>query len=103
MDLGDLKSAIASRWAKCHPAYNAPCTQQKGNQPMPESQNVVPDERAPLPAEEQAAQLHCHICGNENAYELREIEEPITVGQNTALVRVRAAVCRFCGERVYDL
>ncbi len=65
--------------------------------------NMVPDEQAPELTAEQARQLHCYTCGNDDAYELREIEEPVTVGQNTAIVRIHAAVCRFCGERLLDL
>ncbi|HEY7350019.1 MAG TPA: YgiT-type zinc finger protein [Ktedonobacterales bacterium] len=65
--------------------------------------NMVPDEQAPELTAEQARLLHCYACGNDDAYELREIEEPVTVGQNTAIVRIHAAVCRFCGERLLDL
>jgi YgiT-type zinc finger domain-containing protein len=64
---------------------------------------MIPDEQAPELTAEQARHLHCYICGNDDAYELREIDEPVTVGQNTAIVRIHAAVCRFCGERVFDL
>jgi hypothetical protein len=65
--------------------------------------HIIPDEHAPPMTEELAKHLHCYICGNDDAYELREIEEPVIVGQNTAFVPVHAAVCRFCGEHVYDL
>jgi YgiT-type zinc finger domain-containing protein len=65
--------------------------------------NMVPDDLAPELTAEQASQLHCVVCGNDDAYELREVEESVTVAGNTALVRIHAAVCRFCGERVYDL
>jgi YgiT-type zinc finger domain-containing protein len=64
---------------------------------------MVPDEQAPRLTDEQARHLHCYICGNDDAYELRDLDEPITVGPNTALVRIRAAVCRYCGEHVFDL
>ena len=67
---------------------------------MPE--HFVPDEQALEMTETQASMLHCFTCGNDNAYQLREIEEPITVGPNTVLVKVRAAFCRFCNERVMD-
>jgi YgiT-type zinc finger domain-containing protein len=67
------------------------------------SQHLVPDEQAPELTAEQAEHLHCYRCGNDDAYELHTIEEPVTVGQNTAIVRVTAAICRFCGERLYDL
>lgn len=65
--------------------------------------SLVPDDLAPELTAEQASQLHCFICGNDDAYELREVEESVTVGGNTAPVRIKAAVCRFCGGRVYDL
>ncbi len=64
---------------------------------------MIPDEQAPELTAEQARHLHCYTCGNNDAYELREIDEPVTVGQNTAIVRIHAAVCRFCGERLLDL
>lgn len=70
---------------------------------MADQQPIVPDEQALELTAEQAAQLHCYVCGNDDAYELRDLDEPITVGQNTAIVRIRAAVCRYCGERVMDL
>ncbi len=64
---------------------------------------MTPDEQAPQLTAEQAKHLHCYICGNDDAYELRELEEPVTIGSNTALVCIHAAVCRYCGERVLDL
>ena len=70
---------------------------------MADQQFIVPDEQAPRLTQEEASQLHCHVCGNDDAYELREVDEPITVGANTAIVRVTAALCRFCGERIFDL
>ena len=65
--------------------------------------NIVPDDQAPRLTAEQAQHLHCYTCGNDDAYELRELEEPVTVGGNTALVRIHVANCRFCGERLLDL
>lgn len=70
---------------------------------MADQQDIVSDELAPTLTQEEASQLHCYTCGNDNAYELQDLDEPITVGANTAIVHIRAAVCRFCGERVYDL
>lgn len=67
------------------------------------SSEFVADADAPVLTAEQASHLHCYVCGNDNAYELHEVEESVTVGGNTALVQVTAALCRFCGERVYDL
>lgn len=70
---------------------------------MTEHTDMVPDEQAPALTAEQARQLHCYTCGNDNAYELRELDEPVAVGDNTVLVHIRAAICRFCGERLLDL
>lgn len=70
---------------------------------MAEAARLVPDEEAPRLTAEEARQLHCYSCGNEDAYELLEFEEPVMVGGNIALVPIQAAVCRFCGTRLLDL
>ncbi|HEY7091930.1 MAG TPA: YgiT-type zinc finger protein [Ktedonobacterales bacterium] len=46
--------------------------------------------------------LKCPRCGHEQTFEAREVEEPITVGNDVVLVPLRAGVCSFCGERVFD-
>ena len=52
--------------------------------------------------DELIAGLKCLRCGHENTFEAREVEEPITVGNDVVLVPLRAGVCSFCGERVFD-
>lgn len=63
----------------------------------------IPDDQAPEMSAEMAAHLHCFICGNDDAYALRVTQESLTDGKNTVLVTIKAAFCRFCGERVMDL
>jgi YgiT-type zinc finger domain-containing protein len=46
--------------------------------------------------------LKCPRCGHEDTLEARDIEEPITVGENVVIVPLRAGMCSYCGERVID-
>jgi YgiT-type zinc finger domain-containing protein len=46
--------------------------------------------------------LNCPRCGHEHTLEVRDIEEPLTVGHNVVEVPLRAGVCSYCGERVFD-
>ena len=69
----------------------------------PTPQGFVPDDQSPELTEDMAQHLHCFRCGNDNAYELQSIEESISIGPNTVIVRVKAAFCMYCGERVMDL
>lgn len=64
---------------------------------------MVPDGQAPELTEDLVRHLHCFTCGHDDAYELREVDEPVTAGRNTAIVRIKVGVCRFCGERLLDL
>lgn len=52
--------------------------------------------------DEMIAGLKCPRCGHEGTLEAHEIEEPITVGANVVLIPLRAGVCSYCGERVFD-
>ena len=64
--------------------------------------DFVNDELAPSLTLAEAQMLHCYTCGHDNTYELRELEETITAGQNTLILTVSAAVCGYCGAKVYD-
>jgi YgiT-type zinc finger domain-containing protein len=42
----------------------------------------------------------CPICGGELVE--KEVEKLLRGGIHTAMLKVRAEVCRHCGERLYD-
>jgi YgiT-type zinc finger domain-containing protein len=46
--------------------------------------------------------LKCPRCGHEETLVAQVVEEPITVGENVVIVPLRAGVCSYCGERVFD-
>jgi|GEM_PF-1162780 len=46
--------------------------------------------------------INCQQCGNHNTYAICDVDEPVTVGNNTVLVQIKVAVCRICHERLMD-
>jgi transcription elongation factor Elf1 len=46
--------------------------------------------------------IDCSQCGNHNTYEISEVDEPVTVGNNTVLVPIKIAECRICHDRLMD-
>ncbi len=48
------------------------------------------------------ATLRCPRCGHEHTLEAQDVEETLTVGNTVVQVPVRAGVCSYCGERVFD-
>jgi len=48
------------------------------------------------------ATLRCPRCGHEHTLEAQDVEETLTVGSTVVQVPVRAGVCSYCGEHVFD-
>ncbi len=52
--------------------------------------------------EEMIQSLRCPRCGHEQTLQAQDVVETLTVGTTVVQVPVRAGVCSFCGEHVFD-
>ena len=47
--------------------------------------------------------MTCPECFSVDSFRAQDIEEAVTVGDNTALVRIQASVCQVCGYELLDV
>jgi YgiT-type zinc finger domain-containing protein len=52
--------------------------------------------------EEMIRAIRCPRCGHEQTLQAQDVVETVTVGTTVIQVPVRAGVCSFCGEHVFD-
>ena len=52
--------------------------------------------------EEMIQSIRCPRCGHDHTLQAQDVVETLTVGTTVVQVPVRAGVCSFCGEHVFD-
>ena len=63
---------------------------------------ITEPEEIAMTLEELIQAIRCPRCGHEQTLHPQDVVETVTVGTTVIQVLVRAGVCSFCGEHVFD-
>jgi len=46
--------------------------------------------------------IRCPRCGHEHTLEAQDVDETVTIGTTVVQIPIRAGVCSYCGEHIFD-